>query len=169
MSSSPPRVEKLSRQHAVEHFDCGHPGLNRFLHRHALLNQRANAAQTYVGVNEEDILGYYTLAVGAIQWADAPPRMSQGLARHPIPILILARLAVSRTWQRQGVGAGLLKDALLRTLRAADIVGIRALVVHAKEEARPFYHHFGFQPAPTDLHHLYMLIKEIRRAAGVDD
>ncbi|MEO5346064.1 MAG: GNAT family N-acetyltransferase [Magnetococcus sp. YQC-9] len=162
------QVEKLARRHHVETFDCGQAALNRYLQHHALPNQFAHAAQTYVGIRGEQILGYYTLTVGEIQHAEAPKRLIQGLARHPVPILLLARLAVATAWQGQGIGAGLLKDALLRTLQAAEIVGIRALVVHAKEEARSFYHHFGFLPSPTDPRHLYMLIKEIRRATGLE-
>jgi GNAT superfamily N-acetyltransferase len=82
--------------------------------------------------------------------------------------MLLARLAVSTAWQGRGLGAGLLKDAMRRTLQAADIAGIRAFAVHAKDEpARRFYEHFGFAPSPTDPLHLFLLIKDIRRVAGV--
>ena len=106
------------------------------------------------------------------QWAkwlieDAPDRLTKGLARHPVPIMLLARLAVSSGSQGQGIGAGLLKDAMLRTVQAADIAGIRALAVHAKDEnARRFYEHFGFIPSPTDALHLYILVKDIKRLAS---
>lgn len=104
--------------------------------------------------------------MGDVAYDDAPGRLSKGLARHPIPIMLLARLAVRSGSQRQGVGAGLLKDAMLRTLQAADIAGIRAFVVHAKDDnARSFYEHFGFIPSPTDESHLYLLIKDIKRLA----
>jgi predicted N-acetyltransferase YhbS len=93
--------------------------------------------------------------------------VSKGLARHPIPIMLLARLAVSSAWQGRGLGAGLLKDAMRRSLQAADIAGIRAFAVHAKDErARDFYEHVGFIPSPTDPLHLYLLIKDIRQIAG---
>jgi GNAT superfamily N-acetyltransferase len=161
------RIEKLTRQHAVDGFDCGQEARNRFLVRFALANQQANAAQTYVGLADGVVIGYYTLAVGDVAFEDAPERLTKGLARHPVPIMILARLAVSTQWQGRGVGAGLLKDALRRTLQAADIAGIRAVAVQAKDEqASAFNHHFGFVPSPTDPLHLYLLVKDLRRAAG---
>lgn len=157
-------IEKLHRRHAVEAFDCGEEALNRFLVRFALPNQLANASQTYVGVADDDaIIGYYTLVVGEVRYEEAPERLSKGLARHPVPVMVLARLGVSREWQGRRIGAGLLRDAILRTLQAADIAGIRALVIHAKHEAaRSFYERFDFQPSPTDPLHLFALIKDLR-------
>lgn len=158
------RIEKLHRRHAVEAFDCGEEALNRFLVRFALPNQLANASQTYVGVADDDaIIGYYTLVVGEVRYDEAPERLSKGLARHPVPVMVLARLGVSQRWQGKRIGAGLLRDAILRTLQAADIAGIRALVIHAKHEAaRSFYERFDFQPSPTDPLHLFALIKDLR-------
>jgi GNAT superfamily N-acetyltransferase len=101
--------------------------------------------------------------VGEVTYADAAERLKKGLARHPVPVMLLARLAVSVQAQGRGLGTGLLKDAMLRTLPAADIAGIRALVVHSKDEnVRRFYEHLGFLPSPTDPLHLYLLIKDIR-------
>jgi GNAT superfamily N-acetyltransferase len=158
------RVEKLRRDHAVEDFDCGREELNRYLVRYALLNQQAGAAQTYVGIVDEVVVGYHTLAVGHVTLEDAPGRLTKGLARHPVPIMLLARLATDRRWQSQGVGKALLRDAMLRTLQAAEIAGIRALAVHAKdEEARRFYEHFDFVPSPSDPMHLFVLLKDVRR------
>lgn len=159
------RVEKLRRDHAVEDFDCGREELNRYLWRYAWQNQQAGAAQTYVGVAGEAVIGYHTLAVGQVTLEVAPERLTKGLARHPVPIMLLARLATDRRWQGQGVGRALLRDAMLRTLQAADIAGIRALAVHAKDaEARRFYEHFDFIPSPTDPLHLFVLLKDVRRA-----
>lgn len=91
--------------------------------------------------------------------------MTKGLARHPVPVMLLARLAVSTTWQGCKIGSGLLKDAMLRTLQAADIGGIRAFAIHAKDTpAKQFYERFGFVPSPTDPLHLYRLIKDLRRS-----
>lgn len=158
------RVEKLRREHAVEGFDCGREELNWYLLRYAWQNQQAGAAQTYVGVVEDVIVGYHTLAVGQVTLEDAPLRLTKGLARHPVPIMLLARLAIDRRWQGQGVGKALLRDAMQRTLQAADIAGIRALAVHAKdEEARRFYEHFDFVPSPTDPMHLFVLLKDVKR------
>jgi len=162
----PLRIEKLRPDHVVAGFDCGSEELNRFLVRFALTNQQAGAAQTYVALSELAVVGYYSLAVGEVAYDDAPARLSKGLARHPVPIMLLARLAVGAQWQGRGLGAGLLKDAMQRTLQAADIAGIRAFAVHAKDEnARHFYEHFGFLPSPTDPLHLFLLIKEIKRVA----
>jgi GNAT superfamily N-acetyltransferase len=157
------RIEKLRDDHAVSGFDCGREELNRFLIRYALTNQKAGAAQTYVAVGAEIVVGYHSLAVGEVAYDDAPERLGKGLAHHPIPIMILARLAVRLDWQGRGLGAGLLKDAMRRTLQAADIAGIRAFAVHAKDEkARSFYEHFGFQASPTDPLHLFLLLKDVR-------
>ena len=159
------RIEKLARGHIVDDFDCSRERLNRFLTRYALVNQQANASQTYVGLADGEVIGFYTLVVGEIAYEDALGRLSKDLARHPVPIMLLARLAVKITWQKQGVGAGLLKDAMRRTLQAADIAGIRAFVAHAKDDAaRVFYEHFGFISSPTDPLHLYVLIKELRHS-----
>jgi GNAT superfamily N-acetyltransferase len=158
------RVEKLQRDHAVEGFDCGREDLNRYLLRYAWQNQQAGAAQTYVGVAGEVIVGYHTPTVGQVILEDAPDRLKKGLAKHPIPIMLLARLAIDRRWQGRGVGKALLRDAMQRTLQAADIAGIRALAVHAKdEEARRFYEHFDFAPSPADPMHLFVLLKDVRR------
>lgn len=155
---------KLDRTHLVDSFDCGHEDLNRYLRRFALNNQSAGSAQTYVAVADNRVIGYYSLAVGAVAHSEAPTRIVKGLARHPIPVMLLARLAVHHTTRGQGLGAALLYDALARTLQAADIAGIRAILVHAKnDEARRFYEHFDFDPSPTDSYHLYLLIKELRK------
>ena len=145
-------------------FDCGREELNRFLHQHALQNQRSGGAQTYVGLVDQTVVGYYALAVGSVEQEEAPERVKKGLAKHSIPIMLLARLAVDRHWQKQQIGAGLLKDAMLRTLQAADIAGIRAVMVHAKDDqAKDFYQHFNFVPSPSDPFHLFMLLKDIRQ------
>ena len=158
------RIEKLQPHHAVEAFDCGQEALNRFLQKHALQNQRSGGSQTYVGLINETVIGYYALAVGSVEQDHAPERVKKGLAKHSIPIMLLARLAVDLNWQKQGVGAALLKDATLRTLQAADIVGIRALMVHAKDDvAKKFYERFDFLPSPTDPLHFFMLLKDVRK------
>lgn len=157
-------IQKLDRAHSVEFFDCGYETLDRYLSRFALNNQSAGSAQTYVALDADRVIGFYSLAVGAIAHAEAPPRVSKGLARHPVPVMLLARLAVDRSARGRGLGAVLLHDALRRTLQAADIAGIRALIVHAKDDdARRFYEHFDFDPSPTDPYHLFLLIKEIRQ------
>ena len=161
-------VQKLDASHEVDAFDCGKEPLNRFLQRHALVNQKAGSAQTYVVCRgEQRVAGYYSLAVGAVEHADAPGRVGKGLARHPIPVMLLARLAIDRAEQGKGLGKALLKDALLRTAQAAEIAGIRALLVHAKDdEARAWYEQFDFEPSPTDPYHLFLLMKDLRALLG---
>lgn len=158
------RVEKLRRDHRVDDFDCGNEELNRYLLRYALQNQQAAAARTYLGFAEEVIVGYYTLAIGPVILEGAPDRLKKRLVKHPIPIMLLARLAVDRRWHGQGAGKALLRDAMQRTLQAADIAGIRAFCVHAKDEAaRRFYEHFDFIPSPVDPLQLFVLLKDVRR------
>jgi GNAT superfamily N-acetyltransferase len=161
----PLRIEKLARHHGVDEFRCGQAPLDRFLARFALANQLANASQTYVGLAGDAVIGFYTLVVGEVSYAAASGRLSKGLARHPVPVMVLARLAVAQEWQGQGIASGLLKDAVLRTLQAADIAGIRALIVHAKDEqAAAFYQRFDFARSPSDPLHLFVLIKDLRAA-----
>ncbi len=159
-------IKKLHSAHITECFDCGKSELNTFLHRFALSNQRAHLAQTYVLCQGADVIGYYSLAVGQANHRDAPRRVTEGLGRYPVPLMVLARLAVTQGEQGRGWGSSLLKDALCRTAQAADIAGIRALFVHAKdEEARAFYEHFNFRPSPNDPYHLFLLMKDLVRAA----
>lgn len=163
------RIVKLERHHAIEQFDCGQEDLNRFLVRYALQNQLANASMTYVALADDTVIGYYTLVVGEVAYDDAPDRLIKGMARHPVPLMLLARLATDQRWQHRGIGKGMLKDVMLRTLNAADIAGIRALAVHAKDDdARSFYEHFDFLPSPTDPLHLYLLMKDLRQAVRKD-
>lgn len=163
--SSALRIEKLQRIHNVEGFDCGQEALNRFLTRYALQNQQAGASQTYVALSGEEVIGFYSLVVGQIEYADAPERLTKGLARYPVPIMLLARLAAKLDWQGKGIGSGLLKDAMLRTLQAAAIAGIRAFAVYAKDDhARAFYERFDFVASATDPFHLFILLKDVRSA-----
>ena len=155
-------LEKLRRDHAVDDFDCGMDALDRYLRQHALNNQNARAAQTYVALSGSSVIGYYTRVGGEVAHEAAAERLRKGLGRYPIPVMVLARLAISRDWQGKGVGSGMLRDAVFRTLAAAEIAGVRAIVVHAKDEnARAFYAHHGFQPSPTDPLHLFALLKDL--------
>ena len=159
------RIEPLQASHRLDGFDCGEEGLNRFLVRFAWMNQRSNASRTYVALDGAEVVGFHTLVVGEVSSEQAPERIGKGLANHPIPVMVLARLAVARGNQGKGLGAGLLKDAMGRTLAAAEIAGIRALMVHAKDaQAQGFYEHFGFRPSPSDPLHLFVLLKDVQRA-----
>ena len=163
MSSGYASIRKLAATDLVDGFDCGQAALNQFLQRYALVSQKANSAQTYVCCQGDVVVGFYSLAVGSIDPEAAPPRVMKGLARHPVPIMILARLAVDKEHQRKGLGQALLKDALLRTAQAADIAGIRCLLVHAKDDAaRCWYESWEFEPSPTDPYHLFLMLKDLK-------
>lgn len=155
---------KLSKDHIVEGFDCGYPVLNEWLRQYALQNQQSNAARTFVVCSGKRVMGFYSLAVGAVTHVTAPDRIKKGLARHPIPVMILARLAVDKRCRGKKVGTGLLKDAIGRTLLASEHAGIRAIFVHAKDEkARAFYERFGFGSSPVDPLKLMLLIKDAKK------
>lgn len=157
-------VGKLSAADVIDTFDCGNQALNQFLQRYALVNQKANSAQTYVCCAEGVVVGFYSLVVGSVDPETAPSRVSKGLARHPAPVMILARLAVDQAHQRKGLGQALLKDALLRTAQAANIAGIRALLVHAKDEdARQWYASWEFEPSSTDALHMFLMLKDLKK------
>ncbi len=156
-------IEKLRQEHELDGFDCGQEDLNRFLKRQAWASQQANSAQTYVLADGLTVRGYYSLAAGSIAYEAGPERVRKGQARHPIPVILLARLAVDQSLQGKGVGAGLLKDALFRTAGAAETIGARALLIHARDErARGFYEQFGFEPSPSDPLHLLLVMKDLK-------
>lgn len=157
-------IEKLRLDHEIESFDCGSEVLNRFLKRNAWTSQQAHSAQTYVLARDAVVLAYYSLAAGALAYEAASERVRKGLARHPVPVVLLARLAVDATCQKQGIGSALLKDALRRTAQAAETIGARALLVHAKDaDAKSFYEHFNFEPSLSDPYHLLLLMKDLKR------
>lgn len=160
-------VRKLAAKDIVDSFDCGQPALNQFLQRFALVNQKSNSSQTYVSCLSDTVVGFYSLAVGSVQPTAAAPRVIKGVAQHPVPVMILARLAVDLQHQGLGLGKALLKDAFMRTAQAADIAGIRALLVHAKDDsAREWYLNWEFEPSASDPFHLFLLLKDIKAIVG---
>lgn len=159
--------EPLTASHDTSLFDCGKAPLNQFLQRYALVNQANGSARTFVSLSGGQISGYYSLAAASAEHAAAPSRVSKGLARHPIPMLLLARLAVDLKAQGLGLGRSLLQSALGKYLQASEVIGARALMVHAIDEAAiGFYQSFGFEPSPVDAAHLYLLTKDIRKTLG---
>ena len=165
MSFSQP--ETLAASHDTQSFDCGKAPLNQFLQRYALVNQANGSARTFVSLSIGRISGYYSLAAASAEHAAVPLRISKGLARHPIPMLLLARLAVDVKAQGQGLGRSLLQSALLKYLQASEVIGCRALMVHAIDEAAiGFYESYGFEHSPVDAAHLYLLTKDIRKTLG---
>jgi len=163
--SSLSAVEALASSHDPSRFDCGTPALNEWLQRFAWANQAAESARTYVVHRAGCVVGYFSLAAGSVTRAETPARIAKGLARHPIPVIVLARLAVDRRVLRKGLGKALLKEALLRIEQAADIVGGRAVLVHAIDgDAARFYEHFGFERSPVDARVFMLLMKDLRAA-----
>ena len=156
----------LAAEHHLEEFDCGDETLNLWLQRYALRNQQAGAARTFVVTDDaQRVVGFYSLAAGSVDHVVATVRAAKGLSRHPIPVMVLARLAVDRRFQSKGIGRGLLRDAVLRTLSVSEHAGIRALLVHAKNEsAQRFYAHHGFEPSPIDPLIMMLLLKDARKA-----
>ncbi|MEU6713773.1 GNAT family N-acetyltransferase [Nonomuraea sp. NPDC046802] len=157
---------KLTAQDNVGEFSCGQPDLDDWLNRYALVNQRAGMTTVFVTTVEEKVIGYYALATGGVERAEAPGRVTRGLPAHPIPVILLARLAVDSSTQKQGLGRALLRDALIRVGNAADEIGVRALLIHAKDEqAKEFYmRQAEFEPSPTDPLHLFLLMKDLKKA-----
>lgn len=160
-------IEKLSKNHQLDSFDCGKTSLNEWLKRYARHNQAVDAAQTYVVHRRQRVTGYYSLSYGSVQREETSSRIAKGLARHPVPVIILARLAVDLCETGTGLGKALLKSALIQVDSAADIADARALLVHAiDEEARKFYEHFGFEPSPVNEYTLMLLMKDLRAMKG---
>ncbi len=158
-------IEKLRREHNVTQFDCGNRALNTWLHKYAWTNQQADSAKTYVAVAGDRVAGYYALATGSVHKHESPERIARGLANHPIGIVLQARLAVDRDQPGKGLGKALLFDALTRIAEAADIVAVRAVMVHAIDQAaRGFYEHFEFEPSPVNPFQLLLLLKDLRKA-----
>jgi GNAT superfamily N-acetyltransferase len=162
--------EPLADHHGLEGFDCGTESLNRWLLEHAGEATGGGSARTYVVVDavQGRVVGYHALAAAAISPADATGRARRGQPRHPMPAVLLARLAVDVSVQRRGIGAFLLRDAMTRALAASEQIGARVLLVHAlHERARGFYERWGFEPSPTDPLNLQLLFTDIRRTLDV--
>lgn len=157
-------VAVLDSSHDRAQFDCGVEALNVYLRKYALQNQRKGIVRNYVTCRDSRIVGYYSLAYGSAAQADAPPALAKGIGKYPIPVMILARLAVDVRERGQGLGRALLKDATLRTLQAADIAGLKAIFVQAKDEqAEQFYTRWGFIASPGDPLHLFFPLDPLRR------
>ena len=156
--------EPLGPQHRLEGFDCGKPTLNDWLVRHARQAQSSGSAKTFVVSEDDRVAGYFSLTVGQIDTLDAPERIRKGMGQYPIPVVILARLAVSLQDQGRGIGVGLLQDAIRRTLLIAEQAGIRAMLTHPiDEEVARFYTRFGFIASPLREQQLLLLLKDARR------
>ena len=162
MSFSAPQALGLS--HRLDEFDCGKPALTEWLLHHARQAQGSGSARTFVVCEQDRVAGYYSLTVGQIDTLEAPERIRRGMGQYPIPLVILARLAVDLDYQKQGLGFSLLQDAIMRTVSISDQAGIRALLTHPLDaEADTFYRRFGFESTPTHDRQLILLLKDARR------
>ena len=140
----------LSPAHDLAAFESGVPELDDWLKKRALANEATGASRTYVVCAGGRVVGYYALATGSVGHAQAPGRIRRNMP-DPVPVMILGRLAVDRAWRGWDLGRSLLRDAVLRTLQAAQIGGIRAILVHAiSDQAKRFYEHYGFVASPID-------------------
>jgi GNAT superfamily N-acetyltransferase len=159
--------EHLTSEHDVSAFDCGVPELDDWLKRRALQNEATRASRTFVVIANGRVVGYYALATGAVSHAEATGRVRRNMPE-PIPVMVLGRLAVDREYQGTGLGVALLKDALLRTIQAAEIASIRAVLLHAvSEAAKRFYLHHGFVESPIDSMTLMVSLADVEKALGV--
>lgn len=158
--------EPLGKHHRLDHFDCGKAGLNDWLTKHARTAHASDSAKVFVTTLDdgETAVGYYALAAAHVEPDAAVARALKGQPQsRPVPAILLARLAVDKDHQRVGIGRSLLQDVLLRAVGAADLIGARILLVHAKDdEAKAWYMQFGFEESPTDGLHLQMLMKDLR-------
>lgn len=155
--------EPLTAAHDVSGFDCGIPALDEWLKRRALPNQASRASRTYVVCREQSVVGYYALAAGSVDHVQAPGRIKRNMP-DPVPMMVLGRLAIDRSVQGQGLGAALLKDAVLRVVQAAEIAGIRGILVDAIDDAaRAFHERFGFHRSATFPLKLMITVDEAQR------
>jgi predicted N-acetyltransferase YhbS len=155
--------EPLRGKHDLGDFCCEEGALDNWLHRHSRHAEAAGSARTFVTTDGEQVVGYYALAIGQVEPGDATDRLLKGQpAKRPVPVLVLARLAVDRNHKNRGVGRSLLQDALLRCAGVAESVGVRAVVAHANEDVGDFYDQFGFESSPTDPLHRILLMKDLK-------
>jgi GNAT superfamily N-acetyltransferase len=158
------RPQPLRGKQDFSEFVSGEISLDSWLQRHARHAEAAGSARTFVTSDGNRMVGFYSLAIGQVQPDDATERLLRGQpAGRPVPVIVLARLAVDREHQKQGLGRSLLQDALLRCDQVSDSVGVRAVVAHALPKAESFYDHFGFEKSPTDPLHRILLLKDLRR------
>jgi GNAT superfamily N-acetyltransferase len=160
--------EPLAAQHRLDDFDCGKPALNDWLLRHARQAHGSGSAKTFVATADDArVVGYFSLTVGQVDTLDAPDRIRKGMGQYPVPVVILARLAVSRDHHGYGIGIGLLQDAIRRTLSIAEQVGVRAMLAHPiDDDAARFYTRFGFVASPLREQQLLLLLKDARKIAA---
>ena len=159
------KPEPLAARHNRALFDSGALELDDWLKNYAWPAHRSESTKVYVIHEDLRVLGFYALSAGSVRPNRAPTRVAKGQGNYDLPLVVLTRLAIDQSLRGKGFGAALLKDVLVRVAGAADIVGVRALHAHAKDEAaRGFYEHFGFEASPIDPHGVFLLMKDLRSA-----
>jgi GNAT superfamily N-acetyltransferase len=154
----------LAEHHELVEFNSSIPELDDWLRRRARANQAGGASRTFVVCEENRVVAYYALASGAVRTPEAPGRFKRNMP-DPIPVAVLGRLAIDLSYQGRGIGRALVRDAGLRLLNAADILGIRGVLVHAiSDDARAFYEAVGFMPSPSDPMMLMIGLKDLSNA-----
>lgn len=154
--------------HAVERFDCGVAALNDYLVRQALIDHGAGKSRTYVATRGGLVVAYFSLAAASLAPEDATQRAAEGQGSQDIPAILLARFAVAKSEQRRGIGRALLLEALARCAQAAAIVGVRVVLVHAKNDGpRAFFANRDFEPSPANPLQLMILVKDVRRTLAI--
>ena len=152
----------LSEQHQTEQFFCGVESLDAWLKRRALKNQIQGASRTYVACQGDRVVAYYAIASGAVTCNEATGRFRRNMP-DPIPVAVLGRLGVDSSLHGQGLGRSLVRDAALRILQAAYVIGIRGMTVQAlSDDARVFYEHMGFEPSPLDSNLLMITLADLK-------
>lgn len=156
------KPERLKPEHDISEFNSGQESLDHWLHFKALHNDQADASKTYVVCEDNQVIAYYCLSTGSVSRSEATGQLRRNMP-DPLPVMILGRLAVDLAWQRHGIGAALLQDALLRTIQVSEIAGVKALLVHAiSDQAAEFYKKWGFYPAPVNPKTLFLSIRQAK-------
>lgn len=160
----------LNKSHETATFRSGADELDDWLRRYGWINHQSGNTRVFVATRGTRVVGYYALATAGVEKAEAPDALTKGGVPAQITCLLLARLAVDESERNRGLGRGLLVDAIRRAVRVSDEVGVRALLIHARDDkARSFYEHHGeFAPSPTDPLHLFMHLKHARRLLAQD-
>lgn len=158
------KPEPLNKDHNLNDFNSHSPELDEWLKKYAFQAKMSGSATTFIVADDNLVVGFYSLTVGQVEAEEASERIKKGMGKYPIPVVILARLAVLHTYQGKGIGKAMLKDAISKTLQIAEQGGVRALLVHAIDEnAEDFYKRFGFEPSPIRENQLLLLLKDAKK------
>ena len=158
------KPQPLNKDHNISDFNCNYLELDEWLKKYAFQSKMSGSVNTFIVADNDLVVGFYSLTVGQVDFDQVSERIKKGMGKYPIPVVILARLAVHHTYQGKGIGKAMLKDGILKTFQIAEQVGVRALLVHAiDEKAENFYIRFGFEPSPIRENQLLLLLKDAKK------